>query len=206
MKGVGIREREKRRRVDRTRDRTLRRRVLCLLRWWEKAGVGGDVSLFSFAGYSPLKEEDGIVGQICWKEERRLHIAVEACQRGNGSISSLRLGLKSIYLLIGFGPSFDVSYHLFLFCLFVSFGLHEMNNAVHTLLQLANYFPLNGPFFFVHVLLLICWVSIDWCQNSAGLWFGAAYRSFCTQCYADRFTQCTQCVFWWRLAYNKLIK
>lgn len=31
----------------------------------EKGGSGGGVSLLSFAGYSPLKEEDEIVGQIC---------------------------------------------------------------------------------------------------------------------------------------------
>lgn len=34
-----------------------------------------------------------------------------------------------------------------------------MNNAVHTLLQLANYFPLNGPFFFVHVVFFFSFPS-----------------------------------------------
>lgn len=86
-----------------------------------------------------------------------------------------------------FRPFFWCVLSSFLFCLFVSFGLHEMNNAVHTLLQLANYFPLNGPFFFVHVVFFSLsffsyyagFPSTD-VKNSAGLWFGAAYRSFCT--------------------------
>lgn len=51
-----------------------------------------------------------------------------------------------------------------------------MNNAVHTLLQLANYFPLNGPFFFVHVVFFFLFSFFSYAgfpstdvKNSAGL-------------------------------------